>query len=201
MCLVSTESKMSSKLLDILIPDRRMMAPTITVDQATSESSGMVTKSPTRTATTATTTIAPRTSSKSPAHELSLAEKSRLSILKKAQRKEGQSFRSTKKPPVLLQVTSQMPTVVMVEPPSSTVAWMRAREEEDTPMRLELVKRLMRQKIVKEAKSIHDLTDNWDDMVCDYIDMSLLENLAVRFMPANLSLITCLQIIIFLTNR
>lgn len=69
-----------------------------------------------------------------------------------------------------------MPTVVMVEPPTSVHPWLRVRElSDDTPERLEKVKKMMRHKLVAEAKSIHDLTNNWDDMVCDYIDVALID--------------------------
>ncbi|KAG6461872.1 hypothetical protein O3G_MSEX012913 [Manduca sexta] len=108
---------------------------------------------------------------------ISLAEKSRLSILKKAQRKESvHNDSSTAKPPVLLQVTDKRLTVVVVEPPSSEGPWMRAREvAADTPERVERAKRLMRRKLVARARNIQELTDNWDEMVCDYIDVSLLD--------------------------
>lgn len=111
---------------------------------------------------------------------LSFAEKSRLSILKKAQRKESsRNETSTRKPPVLLQVTNKMQTVVMVEPPTAMEPWARAREVSgDTPERLDKVKRLMRHKLVANAKSIQDLTENWDDMICDYVDVSLLDSAA-----------------------
>ncbi|KAL0902821.1 hypothetical protein ABMA27_000609 [Loxostege sticticalis] len=137
--------------------------------------------------TTTTTTEAATTKSTTPniTNELSLAEKSRLSILKKAQRKESLHLDSpTKKPPVLLQVTKKLPTVVMVEPPSSQQPWMRAREVfNDSPERLEKVKQLMRHKLVANAKNIHELTDNWDDLVCDYIDMSLLDSVSSSNVP------------------
>lgn len=82
----------------------------------------------------------------------------------------------TQKPPVLLQVTHMMPTVVMVEPPSSEHPWLRMHDlSEDSPERLEKVKKMMRHKLVKEAKSIHELTNNWDEMVCDYVDVALLD--------------------------
>ncbi|CAH0684746.1 unnamed protein product [Chilo suppressalis] len=135
---------------------------------------------------TSTTTFAPTVHVKKDMNnntkELSLAEKSRLSILKKVQRKEsGRSELSTKKPPVLLQVTKRLPTVVMVEPPSSQQPWMRAVEiPEDSPQRLQKVRQLMRQKLLADARNIRDLTDNWDDVVCDYVDMSLLDNKACK---------------------
>ncbi|XP_023937456.2 uncharacterized protein LOC112045503 [Bicyclus anynana] len=103
--------------------------------------------------------------------ELSLAEKSRLSILKKVNRKnEIKDVGLTTKPPVLMQVTQQLHTLVMVEPVS-----LGAPVVEDTPERIAKAKKLMRQKLMAGARSIHDLTDNWDEMVCDYIDVSLLD--------------------------
>lgn len=54
--------------------------------------------------------------------------------------------------------------------------WMRAKlVSNDSPERLDRVKRLMRQKLVSDAKNMKDLTDNWDEMVCDYIDTNLLD--------------------------
>ncbi|CAH1647927.1 unnamed protein product [Spodoptera littoralis] len=110
--------------------------------------------------------------------ELSLAEKSRLSILKKDQRKEGLHIDPpTKKPPVLLQVTRYVPTVVMVEPPSSIIPWMRASEvSDDNPERIIRVKKLMRHKLVSSSKNINELTENWDQQVCDYVDTALLDD-------------------------
>ena len=133
-----------------------------------------------RTTTTLTTPLVTSTTvttTTSNATALSLAEKSRLSILKKDARKKGQHVdASTAKPPVLLQVTQYVPTVVMVEPPSSVHPYLRVRElSDDSPARLERVKKLMRHKLVADAKSIHDLTSNWDEMVCDYIDTALLD--------------------------
>lgn len=111
--------------------------------------------------------------------EPSLAERSRLSILKKAQLKESLGKVTNKKPPVLLQVTSRMPTVVMVLTATGD-PWHRAREiSGDSPETIEKVKRLMRQKLVASAKSIRDLTDNWDDTVCDYIDVGMLDAMPV----------------------
>ncbi|CAG4978076.1 unnamed protein product [Colias eurytheme] len=136
--------------------------------------------------TTTTTTLKPKVVS-SNSSELSLAEKSRLSILKKVQRKESLNSGSvTTKPPVLMQVTERMQTVVMVEPPGSLVQRLRARElSDDSPERVARAKRLMRHKLLSSAKSIHDLTDNWDDTVCEYIDVSLLNRAADK--PSDLS--------------
>ncbi|XP_059059914.1 uncharacterized protein LOC131853117 [Achroia grisella] len=135
------------------------------------------TESATTTTISITTTTAALSVSTNSSKELSLAEKSRLSILKKAQRKESFKSMTTTKPPVLLQVTKKLPTVVMVEPAGTDVPSLRAREVmNDSPEHLDKVKRLMRNKLIASAKNIQDLTDNWDDLVCDYIDTSLLEN-------------------------
>lgn len=204
-CSVTVNVPTPTSLLDLLWSDRRMMqaeSSSAELEEPVSSTRASTTSTtPATTTTTATTTITTTSPSKTTksttlstttttekpvnASELSLAEKSRLSILKKDQRKEGQHVDPpTNKPPVLLQVTKQLPTVVMVEPPSSMSPWMRAREfREDSPQRLEKVKKLMRHKLVAEAKSIHELTDKWDDMVCDYIDMSLLENRAAALAP------------------
>ncbi|CAH0703647.1 unnamed protein product [Spodoptera exigua] len=127
-----------------------------------------------------TTTVITTTSSSTTINNtvLSLAEKSRLSIMKKDQRKEGLHIDpTTKKPPVLLQVTRYVPTVVMVEPPSSVIPWMRASEVfDDDPVRINRVKKLMRHKLVSNSKNIHELTDNWDEQVCDYVDTSLIDS-------------------------
>lgn len=83
----------------------------------------------------------------------------------------------SQKPPVLLQVTNKMLTVVVVEPPTSAVPWMRASIlVHDTPERLERAKMLMRNKLVARARNIQELTDNWDEVICDYIDTSLLDS-------------------------
>lgn len=110
--------------------------------------------------------------------ELSMAEKSRLSILKKAQKKESAGKEPARKPLVLLQVTTlQIPTVVMVMPQSGD-PWQRAREVVgDSPATLRKVKRLMRKKFIAQAKNIRDITDNWDETVCDYIDVGMLDSL------------------------
>ncbi|XP_072931439.1 uncharacterized protein [Epargyreus clarus] len=128
--------------------------------------------------------------------ELSLAEKSRLSILKKAQRKENpRNVSSTTKPPVLMQVTHKMQTVVVVEPKPAAVA-LRAREvSEDSPARLKRARRLMRHKLVAGARSIHDLTDNWDEMVCDYIDVALLDADAAFFIELDNFIVTFVLLI------
>ncbi|XP_047525009.1 uncharacterized protein LOC125062854 [Pieris napi] len=111
--------------------------------------------------------------------DLSLAEKSRLSILKKAQRKESIGNTLTTKPPVLMQVTDRLQTVVMVESPGSQLQRMQAREiSDDSPDRISRAKRLMRHKLLSNAKNIHELTNNWDELVCDYIDVSLLNKTA-----------------------
>lgn len=158
------------------------------------------TETTTSTATTSTTTTAASTtttkSEEIPIEDikaLSLAEKSRLSILKKAQRKESsRNETTTKKPPVLLQVTNKMQTVIMVEPPTSMEPWVRAREvAEDTPERLDMVKRLMRHKLVANAKSMQDLTENWDEMVCDYVDLSLLDSAADSHCVSILMIFVC----------
>lgn len=124
--------------------------------------------------TTMVTTPSRPLSESTPA--LSIAEKSRLSILKKAEKKESINGEPSKKPPVLLQVTSNLPTIVMVEPPTEVDPSMRANDfSNESPEKLEKVKSLMRHKLVSGAKSIQDLMDNWDDMVCDYVDVSFLD--------------------------
>lgn len=140
------------------------------------ESPTTETTTPTSTTTMPTTTTTTEVPTRP--RVLSLGEKSRLSILKKAERKEDvRNGTGTKKPPVLLQVTDRMQTLVMVEPPTSMEPWFRAREvEEETPERIEKVKKMMRQRLVANAKNIRDLTDNWDEMVCDYVDLKLLDN-------------------------
>lgn len=128
---------------------------------------------------------------------LSFAEKSRLSILKKSQKKENEKGELSKKPPVLLQVTSKMATIVMVEPHTSADPWMRARHSlEESPQNLEKVKRLMRHKLVAGAKSIQDLTNNWDDMVCDYIDVSLLDIAVLHKMSLPLVCVTLVFVLV-----
>lgn len=118
--------------------------------------------------------------------------------MKKAMRKEALDGGSTtKKPPVLLQVKDKVPTVVMVEPPSSE-PFLRARAVyADSPARVDAVKRLMRSKLVASAKNIHDLTDNWDDLVCDYVDMALVENLNTASKVTH-SVLLFLPVIIFI---
>ncbi|KAI5644732.1 hypothetical protein NE865_03078 [Phthorimaea operculella] len=120
--------------------------------------------------------------SKSTTTEMSLAEKSRLSILKKAQRKEMLKESATKKPPVLLQVTDRRHTLVMVEPPTRLPPWRDTAEiVRDSPENLLRVKRLMRKKLVDNAKDVHELSENWDDLVCEYVDMSLIEQPSEAF--------------------
>lgn len=216
-CSVTDNVPTPTSFLDMLWSDRRMMqaessladlddvassitrTSTISTTPVTTTTTAATTTTTTTTTTTESTTLITTEKTENPfnASELSLAEKSRLSILKKDQRKEGQHVEPpTKKPPVLLQVTKHLPTVVMVEPPSSMAPWMRAREfREDSPERLLKVKKLMRHKLVAEAKNIQELTDKWDDMVCDYIDMSLLENRAAA--PAPRALLPLLLYFLF----
>lgn len=145
----------------------------------------------TRTSTTST----PKSST-----ELSLAEKSRQSILKKAQRKESlKNVTWTTKPPVLMHVTKKMHTLVMVEPQKLEPEFRARAVFDDSPERLARAKRLMRRKLVSGARSIQELIDNWDEMVCDYIDVSLLENDVGHHLPSYyniilLSIIHCLFI-------
>lgn len=196
---IPSKTKMDSNLLEMLLTNRRMMGPAGERSSLSSAKPRSTTTNATQTTTASTTnTTTQASTTKNETADLSLAEKSRLSILKKAQRKEGMNFHATEKPPVLLQVTSYMPTVVMVEPPSSTVPWLRSKElEEDSPARIELVKRLMRHKLVAEAKSIHDLTDNWDEMICDYIDMSILDSAATILSPNMHLSVLCLLLCVF----
>ncbi|XP_046977422.1 uncharacterized protein LOC124543298 [Vanessa cardui] len=121
---------------------------------------------------------------------LSLAEKSRLSILKKAQRKDnlGNVTRTTK-PPVLMLVTQQMNTMVMVEHPKKDVLFRARAVFDDSPERIARAKTLMRRKLVSGARRIEDLIDNWDEMVCDYIDVSLLNNGDVHHLSPDLKII------------
>ncbi|XP_063394025.1 uncharacterized protein LOC134679112 [Cydia fagiglandana] len=110
--------------------------------------------------------------------QLSIAEMSQLSIMKKAQRRDSIKDEMLRdKPPVLLQVTERLQTVVMVEPPLSTQEpWLRARDiAEDSPERIARVKRFMRNKLVANARNISELMENWDDTVCDYVDIALLD--------------------------
>uniref|UniRef100_A0A2A4JQZ7 Uncharacterized protein n=1 Tax=Heliothis virescens TaxID=7102 RepID=A0A2A4JQZ7_HELVI len=173
---------------------------TTTTPSTTTRARTTTTTTPTTTTTTTKTTrITTVSTTTVNGTALSLAEKSRLSILKKDQRKEGQHIDPpTKKPPVLLQVTKHLPTVVMVEPPTSGVPWMRARElSEDSPERLDKVKRLMRQKLMSDAKSIRDLTDNWDEMVCDYVDVALLDSAVRVLQPTHTAHICTLLAVAF----
>ncbi|XP_050360430.1 uncharacterized protein LOC126780205 [Nymphalis io] len=115
------------------------------------------------------TTLQKATSTEAPismgSTDLSLAEKSRLSILKKAQKKEslGNITRTTK-PPVLMQVTQQMHTMVMVEHPKKDVLFRARAVFDDSPERIARAKTLMRRKLVSGARRIEDLIDNWDEM-------------------------------------
>lgn len=128
--------------------------------------------------------------------EMSMAEKSRLSILRKSKKKDRLKEFSTKKPPVLLKVTSKINTVVMLESVEHSTS-----DSEELPSALEVsndsketlntVKKLMRTKLVKNAKSMNDLIDNWDEMICDYIDVNLLKNEAFVFLN-----IVCMTIIV-----
>ncbi|CAH2103492.1 unnamed protein product [Euphydryas editha] len=135
-------------------------------------------------AVTRTSTITEASTLKSSA-ELSLAEKSRQSILKKAQRKESlKNVTWTTKPPVLMHVTKKMHTLVMVEPQKHEPEFRARAVFDDSPERLARAKRLMRRKLVSGARSIQELIDNWDEMVCDYIDVSLLDNDVGHHVPS-----------------
>ncbi|XP_045783724.1 uncharacterized protein LOC123879884 [Maniola jurtina] len=162
-------------------------------------------EAPTRSTATTETTIfikptdvAPVTNSPSVwnSTELSLAEKSRLSTLKKSQRKdEVKNVSLTSKPPALLQVTRWLQTLVMAEPAQHVRS--RAREVlDDSPERLARAKKLMRQKLFAGTRSVHDITDNWDEMVCDYIDISLLDGSTLIY--PNIELL-CLSLIIYIS--
>lgn len=108
--------------------------------------------------------------------EMSLAEKSRLSILRKSQKKESSRDESKTKPPVLLQVADRMHTVVMVEPKKADDPWLKAYgNEEDSAETIAQVKRIMKRRLIANAKSVRDLTDNWDDIICEYVDVSQLK--------------------------
>ncbi|XP_028174454.1 DNA ligase 1-like [Ostrinia furnacalis] len=175
---VTEESlKLSTRSLEDYLSNRRIFLPPSPAKRTTTEPPPTESHPTSTTTTTTVTTSSTTAKTANISKEMSLAEKSRLSILKKAQRKESMNLdTATKKPPVLLQVTHKLPTLVMVEPPSSAEPWMRAQAVfADSPARLDQVKRLMRHKLVANAKNIHELTDNWDDLVCDYIDMSLLD--------------------------
>lgn len=165
-----------------------------------------ITKSTTRTQHTETTTHTNATIKKSEqlvynASELSLAEKSRLSILKKAQLKDGEVDKSiTAKPPVLMQVTQKMQTMVMLEPQNKGANLELKGKfgnlvSEDTPERLARAKRIMRRRLVSGARNIHDLTDNWDEMVCDYLDMAELDGTTTNHLNKPLFLITFLYFV------
>lgn len=136
-----------------------------------SEETSPVTKSKVTTVVT-TTTASKIVQDKD--SKLSLAQKSKLSILKSL-KKESSINQTTTKPPVLLQVTKKTYTVVMVEPPTAPNPMLGVRlVSNDSPGMLERVKRLMRQKLLSNSKSLRELTENWDSMICDYIDTSLL---------------------------
>lgn len=137
----------------------------------------------TTTMTTTTPTEQIRITETASLKELSMAEKSRLSIMKKAQKKEFAKVEETKNPPVLMKVTQRdMNTVVMVEPAQRALPDVPGHENsepnveifDDSPEIIRKVKNLMRQNFIKSARSLNDITDNWDDTVCDYIDVSLL---------------------------
>ncbi|XP_053624615.1 uncharacterized protein LOC128683236 [Plodia interpunctella] len=157
----------------------RTTTKTITKTNATRTTT--TTTTPTK--TTVVTTSSEPTLTPGAGDELSLAEKSRLSILKKVGQKERQKGGPlTTKPPVLLQVTNNLPTVVLVEKTTSGDPWLRAREVQDeSPENLSRVRALMRSKLVANAKDIRELAEDWDQMVCDYVDVGLLENKAVTF--------------------
>ncbi|XP_041986929.1 uncharacterized protein LOC121738760 [Aricia agestis] len=109
--------------------------------------------------------------------ELSLAERSRLSILKKVLKKENSNVTQATKPPILMQVTNNMQTVVLVESNNLDNDRKKARRVmDDNPETIKRAKHLMRQKLVANARRIEDLTDNWDELVCDYIDVNLLNS-------------------------
>ncbi|XP_061707859.1 uncharacterized protein LOC133518241 [Cydia pomonella] len=128
--------------------------------------------------------------------QLSIAEMSQLSIMKKAQRRDSVKDEMLKdKPPVLLQVTERLQTVVMVEPPPVTQEpWLRARDiAEDSPERIAKVKRFMRNKLVANARNISELMENWDDTVCDYVDIALLDESGAVWMHTHSSYIYLLS--------
>ncbi|CAH2208188.1 jg4268 [Pararge aegeria aegeria] len=76
--------------------------------------------------------------------DLSLAEKSRLSILKKAQRKDDiKNVALTSKPPVLMQVTRRMNTLAMVEPAQKDVILSAREVFDESPDRIGKAKKLM----------------------------------------------------------
>ncbi|XP_063373313.1 uncharacterized protein LOC134661256 [Cydia amplana] len=130
--------------------------------------------------------------------QLSLAEMSQLSIMKKAQRRDSVKDEILKdKPPVLLQVTERLQTVVMVEPPPVTQEpWLRARDiAEESPERIAKVKRFMRNKLVANARNISELMENWDDTVCDYVDIALLDESGAVWMHTHSSYIYLLRTI------
>lgn len=124
--------------------------------------------------------------------KLSLAQKSKLSILKSLKKESGIN-QSTTKPPVLLQVTKKGHTVIMVEPPTAPNPLLLGARlvSNDSPATQERVKRLMRQKLLSNSKNLRELTENWDSMICDYIDTSLLtEDRLDSFSSSNINLCT-----------
>lgn len=124
--------------------------------------------------------------------KLSLAQKSKLSILKSLKKESGVN-QSTTKPPVLLQVTKKTYTVIMVEPPTTPNPLLLGARlvSNDSPGMQEKVKRLMRQKLLANSKNLRELTENWDSMICDYIDTSLLrEDQPGYFSNSNINLCT-----------
>lgn len=137
--------------------------------------------------------------------KLSLAQKSKLSILKSLKKESGINHTSTK-PPVLLQVTKKGHTVIMVEPPTSPNPLLLGARlvSNDSPGTQEKVKRLMRQKLLANSKSLRDLTDNWDSLICDYIDTSLLiedhpnylSNSNINSCTFNVFILLCLHYIV-----
>lgn len=160
----------------------------------------------TTTTTTATTTTASTTTAANiselldPRRKLSLAEKSRLSILKKSMLKESKDS-VTEKPAVLMQVTSGSQTVVMVEPHGSKPPYSEVQRRsqlamEESPQQLAQVKRLMRAKLLERANGISDLTDNWDEQVCDYIDTALIKSAASIACVAPAAAVACLLLVL-----
>lgn len=117
--------------------------------------------------------------------ELSIAEKSRLSILKKSQKKDSLKDMSMTKPAVLRQVTLATTGpggrragagMVNAAMPCSTqrFALVEQQAESDSPELLSRVKSIMRQRLVARARSLRELTDDWDAVVCEYVDDALL---------------------------
>ncbi|CAK1588113.1 unnamed protein product [Parnassius mnemosyne] len=171
------------------------------VNFITEKKSPTITKVTTRLSATKTITTSAK-SIESTTTDLSLAEKSRLSILKKAQLKEGlMDKRATVKPPVLMQVSQKMNTVVMVEPRKQNLnvnlMGSLGGPVSDSPERLARAKRLMRRKLVAGARSIHDLTDNWDEMICDYLDVAQLDGAIKKHISTSLIVLLLLLQLLF----